>query len=141
MEENLMFLNVTDKVYDENSIRELSPLALAFLGDGVFELLVRTELLNKNKNPKTLHVQAIKSVKASAQSKKINKVLDILTEDEMGVFRRGKNAKSHTMPKNASVIDYKEATGLEALFGYLYLLNRGNRILELYKLMEEKSES
>ena len=141
MEENLMFLNVSDKVYDESSIRELSPLALAFLGDGVFELLVRTELLNKNKNPKTLHREAIKSVKASTQTTKINRVIDILTEEELGVFRRGRNAKSHTMPKNATVRDYKEATGLEALFGYLYLLNKGSRILELYSLMEEDRES
>lgn len=137
MEENLMFLGVSDKVYDESSIRELSPLALAFLGDGVFELLVRTSLLNKNKNPKTLHVQAIKSVKASAQAKKINSVLDDLTEEEFAVYKRGRNAKSHTRPKHSDVMDYKEATGLEALFGYLYLLNRGSRILELYKKMEE----
>lgn len=138
MEENLMFLNVSDKNYDESSIRELSPLALAFLGDGVFELLVRTSLLNRNKNPKTLHVQAIKSVKASAQARKIKSVMDILTEEELQVFKRGRNAKSHTVPRNADLIDYKEATGLEALFGYLYLLNRGNRILELYKIMEDK---
>lgn len=138
MEENLMFLGVSNKVYDESSIRELSPLALAFLGDGVFELLVRTSLLNKNKNPKTLHVQAIQSVKASAQARKINAVMEYLTEEELAVFKRGRNAKSHTRPKNADVIDYKEATGLEALFGYLYLLNRGSRILELYTKMEEE---
>lgn len=138
MEENLMFLEVSDKVYDENSIRELSSLALAFLGDGVFELLVRTSLLNKNKNPKTLHVQAIKSVKASAQARKINAIIDDLTEEELQVYRRGKNAKSHTRPKYADIMDYKEATGLEALFGYLYLLNRGSRILELYKKMEDE---
>ena len=138
MEENLIFLNVSDKSYDESSIRELSPLALAFLGDGVYELLVRTSLLNKNKNPKTLHVQAIKSVKASAQARKIKSVIDILTEDELQVYKRGRNAKAHTRPKHADLIDYKEATGLEALFGYLYLLNRGNRILELYKIMEDK---
>lgn len=137
MEENLMFLNVSEKRYDESSIRELSPLALAFIGDGVYELLVRTTVLNKNKNPKTLHVQAIKSVKASAQARKINAMLDDLTEEELAVYKRGRNAKSKTMPRNAEVADYKAATGLEALYGYLYLLNRGKRIIEIYQKMEE----
>lgn len=137
MEENLMFLEIAKRTYDENSIKEISPLALAFLGDGVFELLVRTSILNRNKNPKKLHVEVIKSVRASAQAKKILSVLDELTEEEKAVYKRGRNAKSHTVPKNAVLADYKNATGLEALFGYLYLLNRGDRILELYKKMDE----
>lgn len=137
MEKNLMFLNVS-RQYDEISIRELSPLALAFLGDGVFELLVRTHILNKNKNPKKLHVEAIGYVKASAQADLINKIKDELTEEEFMVYKRGRNAKSNTMPKNANVGEYREATGLETLFGYLYLLDRGTRILELFNKMEEK---
>lgn len=137
MEKNLMFLNVS-RQYDETSIRELSPLALAFLGDGVFELLVRTHILNKNKNPKKLHVEAIGYVKASAQADLINKIKDELTEEEFMIYKRGRNAKSNTMPKNANVGEYREATGLETLFGYLYLLDRGTRILELFNKMEEK---
>ncbi|SHH53111.1 ribonuclease-3 family protein [Anaerosphaera aminiphila DSM 21120] len=135
MEENLMFLQVA-RDYNENSIRELSPLALAFLGDAVFELLVRTHILNKNKNPKKLHIEAIEYVKAKGQSDLMKKLKDNLTEEEFMVYKRGRNAKSNTMPKNANVSDYREATGLESLFGYLYLLNRGNRILELFEMME-----
>lgn len=135
MEENLIFLGLTKK-YDENSIRELSPLTLAFLGDGVFELLVRTRILTENKNPKKLHIEAIGYVKAKAQAEAIARVMEDLTEEEEAVFKRGRNAKSNTMPKNQNVSDYRNATGLEALFGYLYLLDRGERIMELFNLME-----
>lgn len=134
MEENLVFLRLS-KGYDEKSIRELSPLALAFLGDGVYELLVRTYILDKNKHTNKLHKEAVNFVKAKAQSESIRKVLLYLNEEEMKVFNRGKNAKPHTMAKNQTTFDYKMATGLEALFGYLYLLNKGDRILELFKLM------
>ena len=136
MEENLVFLKLS-KGYDDKSIRELSPLALAFLGDGVYELLVRTYVLDKNKLANKLHKEAVNFVKAKAQSESIRRVLSKLSEDEKAVFNRGKNAKPHTMAKNQTTFDYKMATGLEALFGYLYLLNRGDRILELFKLMGE----
>ena len=136
MEENLVFLKLS-KGYDDKSIRELSPLALAFLGDGVYELLVRTYVLDKNKLAGKLHKEAVNFVKAKAQSESIRRVLSKLSEDETAVFNRGKNAKPHTMAKNQTTFDYKMATGLEALFGYLYLLNRGDRILELFKLMGE----
>lgn len=136
MEENLVFLKLS-KGYDDKSIRELSPLALAFLGDGVYELLVRTYVLDKNKLAGKLHKEAVNFVKAKAQSESIRRVLSKLSEDEKAVFNRGKNAKPHTMAKNQTTFDYKMATGLEALFGYLYLLNRGDRILELFKLMGE----
>lgn len=135
MEESLKFLALSKK-YDENSIRELSPLALAFLGDAVYELLVRTYILSENKNPKKLHIEAISYVKAKAQANSIHNILDGLTEEEIAIYKRGRNAKSHTMPKNADVLDYREATGFECLFGYLYLLDRGSRILELFKKME-----
>ena len=136
MEENLVFLKLS-KGYDDKSFRELSPLALAFLGDGVYELLVRTYVLDKNKLAGKLHKEAVNFVKAKAQSESIRRVLSKLSEDEKAVFNRGKNAKPHTMAKNQTTFDYKMATGLEALFGYLYLLNRGDRILELFKLMGE----
>lgn len=134
MEKSLKFLNVS-KGYDESSIRELSPLALAFLGDSVYELLVRTVVLSKNKNPKRLHIETINYVKASSQANFIEQLLESLTEEELAVFKRGRNAKSHTVPKNQSISDYRNATGLECLFGYLYLLDKSERILELFEMI------
>lgn len=139
MEKSLKFLNVS-KGYDESSIKELSPLALAFLGDSVYELLVRTVVLNKNKNPKKLHIETINYVKASSQANFIEELLDILTEEELLVFKRGRNAKSHTVPKNQSISDYRNATGLECLFGYLYLLDKSERILELFEMITESQK-
>lgn len=135
MEENMILLFVP-KRYDENSIRELSPLALAFIGDGVYELLVRTHILNKNKNPKRLHIDAISYVKAKAQAEYMQSIIGELTQEEFTIYKRGRNAKSNTMPKNAVVSDYRTATGFECLFGYLYLLGRSSRILELFNKIE-----
>lgn len=139
MEKSLKFLKIS-KGYDESSIRELSPLALAFLGDSVYELLVRTTILNKNKNPKKLHLETVNHVKASSQSDSIENILDNLTEEELSIFKRGRNAKSHTIPKNQSVSDYRNATGLECLFGYLYLLDKSDRILELFEMITESRD-
>ncbi|MGO1581423.1 MAG: Mini-ribonuclease 3 [Peptoniphilaceae bacterium] len=139
MEKDLKFLNVS-KEYNEKNIRELSPLSLAFLGDAVYELLVRTYLLNKNKNPKRLHIEAIDFVKAKAQAESMKRILGILTEEEISIYKRGRNAKSHTMPKNAEVSDYREATGFESLLGYLYLLKREDRIIEIFKRIEESKK-
>lgn len=136
METSLKFLKVS-KGYDESSIRELSPLSLAFLGDSVYELLVRTVILSKNKNPKRLHLETINYVKASSQANFIERLLETLTEEELKVFKRGRNAKSHTVPKNQSISDYRNATGLECLFGYLYLLDKSERILELFEMIIE----
>lgn len=133
MEENLKFLEV--KNYEESEVRELSPLALAYIGDACFEILVRSEILDVRKNPNKLHRESIRFVRAKSQRELIEKVEDKLTEEEMKIFKRGRNAKSHTVPKNADPIDYRMATGLEALFGYLYLLKRYDRIRELFEEM------
>ena len=133
MEENLKFLEV--KNYKESEVRELSPLALAYIGDACFEIVVRSEILDVRKNPNKLHRESIRFVRAKSQRELIEKVEDKLTEEEMKIFKRGRNAKSHTVPKNADPIDYRMATGLEALFGYLYLLKRYDRIREIFEEM------
>lgn len=115
---------------------ELSPLTLAFIGDTVFDLLVREELIcDANRPANDLHQLAVGRVKASAQAKSLEKIMPILTEEEISVFKRGRNAKAGHQPKNVSRADYHTATGFEALFGYLYLTNRTDRIVELYKMM------
>lgn len=135
MEENLKNLLHLGETYNEKNIKELSPLALAFIGDGVFEILVRTHVLNKNLSANKLHREAIKYVKAKNQRVLLEKVKDNLDEEERQIVKRGRNAKSHTVPKNAEISDYKMATGLEGLFGYLYLLGRYERILEIFMEM------
>ncbi len=135
MEENLKNLLHLGETYNEKNIKELSPLALAFIGDGVFEILVRTHVLNKNLSANKLHREAIKYVKAKNQRDLLEKVKDNLDEEERQIVKRGRNAKSHTVPKNAEISDYKMATGLEALFGHLYLLGRYERILEIFMEM------
>ena len=115
----------------------LSPLTLAFIGDTVYDLLVREEIIcDANRPANDLHSLAVKKVKASAQAKAITDIMPMLTERELAVFKRGRNAKSGHIAKNASTGDYHKATGLEALFGYLYLTNQINRIIELYQLIK-----
>ncbi|MFR6449159.1 MAG: Mini-ribonuclease 3 [Peptoniphilus grossensis] len=133
MEENLNFLEV--KNYSEGEVRELSPLALAYIGDACFEILVRSEILDVRKNPNKLHRESIRFVRAKSQRELFEKIEENLTEEEIKIFKRGRNAKSHTVPKNADPIDYRIATGVEAIFGYLYLLKRYNRIREIFKEM------
>lgn len=121
------------KLYCGENPRELSPLVLAYIGDAVFELFVRTIVLSKGNAPvNKMHKRSREFVKAKGQSDMYFKIEDMLTEEEQSVFRRGRNAKSHTMPKNADLMDYKHATGLEALFGYLYLQGNMERLSELF---------
>ncbi|MFR2891975.1 Mini-ribonuclease 3, partial [Peptoniphilus grossensis] len=127
------FLEV--KNYTEAEVRELSPLALAYIGDACFEILVRSEILDVRKNPNKLHRESIRFVRAKSQRELFEKIEENLTEEEIKIFKRGRNAKSHTVPKNADPIDYRIATGVEALFGFLYLLKRYNRIREIFKEM------
>lgn len=118
--------------------KELSPLTLAFIGDTVFDLLVREELIcQANRSANDLHLLAVKKVKASAQAESVEKLMPILTDEEIAVYKRGRNAKSGHLPKNASQADYHMATGLETLFGYLYLSNRLDRVTELYNIISE----
>lgn len=120
--------------------KELSALALAYVGDAVFEMLVRTKVLSWGNAPvNILNKKARGIVNAKAQSDMYFRIEEFLTDEEKGVFRRGRNAKSHTVPKNADIMDYRHATGLESLFGYLYLCGNMERAIELFdKGMERK---
>ena len=120
---------------EDTDIRSHSPLTLAYIGDAIYELVIRTILVEKgNTQVNKLHQRASKLVKASAQSEIIEKLKPYLTEEEMGIFKRGRNAKSFTMAKNASMSDYRRATGFEALMGHLYLTEQWDRMLELIKI-------
>lgn len=120
---------------DRVDIRTYSPLTLAYIGDAVYDLIIRTMVVEKgNRSANALHRAAVRYVNAGAQAHMIEAVLPELTEEETAVYHRGRNAKSHTMAKNASVADYRKATGMEALLGYLYLQGRLDRCLELVNL-------
>ena len=125
----------------EQELNSYSPLVLAYIGDCVYELLIRTLLVGKaNCQVSKLHKKAIDYVKAETQAAMIAALMDELTEEEQDVFRRGKNAKPHTIPKNASLSDYRRATGMEAVIGYLYLKDDMERIIELVKLGLDRLE-
>ena len=116
----------------ELDINMMSPLIWAYIGDAVYELYVRTYLINTtNYKPHKLHVEAIKYVKAEAQAKYLEKIQDILTDEEQDVVRRARNTQNHHVPKNADITDYMYATAFEGLIGYLYLHGRHNRISEI----------
>ena len=125
---------------EEQDIKSYSPLTLAYIGDGIFDLVIRSIVVGKgNTSAHQLHRQTSKIVKAAAQSEMIEKILPHLTADEEAVYKRGRNAKSGTMAKNATMVEYRRATGFEALMGYLYLKNDFSRMIELIKIgMEEE---
>lgn len=112
----------------------LSPLALAFVGDGVYDLFVRERLVCEANRPvKKLNEEKVSIVRCSSQAKLVEKLMPILTEEEFDVLKRGRNAHTQHIPKNATSADYHSATALEALLGYLYLAGRIERIRELLK--------
>lgn len=116
----------------ETDIKTYSPLTLAYIGDAVFEIVIRTMLVEHgNSHVNRLNQKASKLVRASAQKDMLFVIEEMLTEEEHSIYKRGRNAKSITIAKNASVTDYRIATGLEALIGYLYLQNNMNRVIEL----------
>lgn len=122
---------------DKEEINMLSPLTWAYIGDCVYELYVRQELVNKtNLKPHNLHMEAIKYVKASKQAEILNKIMDVLTDKEKDIVRRGRNAENHHLPKNASVQDYMYSTAFEALVGYLYLTKQDKRLKEIFNIIE-----
>ena len=109
-----------------------SPLVLAYIGDAVYEAYVRCSIVSTGNMPvHKLHKAATGFVKAKAQSDLMEKILPLLTEKETAVFKRGRNAKSATSPKNADIVDYRRATGFEALVGYLYIAGKKDRLIEL----------
>jgi ribonuclease-3 family protein len=124
---------LTDENLNEKDLRDYSPIVLAYLGDAVFELLVRTNIVTSGRRKiKDIHLDTVQIVNAESQAKVIREVFDDLSEEEKDIVRRGKNAKS-TPPKNADYADYRMSTGFEALLGYLYLKGEYQRINQLVK--------
>lgn len=124
----------------EQEIDKLSTLALAHVGDGVYELLVRTMLCKPGVGRvNDLHKKTVSLVKAPAQARAVERILPLFTEKELAVYKRGRNTKTHAAPGKASVSEYHSATGLETLFGYLYLRKEYDRIQTLFdKIMEDE---
>lgn len=118
----------------DQDLRSYSPLTLAYIGDGVYELVIRTILVKKGNCPvNQLHRRASSLVKAGTQSQMMEVLEPLLTEEEFAVYKRGRNAHSPTMAKHATMADYRRATGFEALMGYLYLKEEYQRIVELVR--------
>lgn len=121
-------------------IRLMKPLVWAYIGDCVYELFIRMNLVNKTKlDPHRLHIETIKYVKAKAQAETLQKIYEDLTQEEKQIVRRGRNAQAHHLPKNAQLIDYKYATAFEALIGYLYLTKQDERLKEIFELTINKN--
>ena len=131
-----------EKLFDphmtKNEINAMSALALAHIGDGVFELMVRTRLclLGGTTNGR-LHKQTVSVVRAASQAEFADKLQPLLTEEEMGFYKRGRNTRVHGVPKSVTPVQYSKATGLEALFGALYLLGEKERLQELFAALWE----
>ena len=134
METNLIQLKELFHLEDQD-LRSYSPLTLAYIGDGVYELIIRTVLVKKGNCPvNRLHKKASSLVKAGAQSAIMEVIEEELTPEELSVYRRGRNAHSPTMAKHATMADYRRATGFEALMGYLYLKEDYTRMLTLVRM-------
>ena len=132
--ENYFKMNMT-----RVEINAMSNLGLAHIGDGVFELLCRSYLCAKGgKTVDRLHRDTIQMVKATSQAKFVDKLLPLLNEDELAYYRRGKNSHVHAVPKSATPAEYAKATGLEALFGALYLSGQTERLNELFRAVTEE---
>ena len=127
---------------DAEQLLNLSSLGLAHLGDGVYELMVRSWLcLHGKATARNLHRATVGYVAAPAQARRAERILPLLTQEEADVFRRGRNTAPHSVPKGASRGEYQSATGLEALFGWLYLQGRTDRLNELFQCVMEPAES
>ncbi|MCF2682697.1 MAG: ribonuclease III [Dorea sp.] len=126
----------------EVDIREYSPLTLAYIGDSIYDLIIKSLVINEgNKQVQKLHRMTSSLVQASAQSRMMRTIQEHLTEDEHAVYKRGRNAKSISPAKNQSITDYRRATGFEALMGYLYLKKEWKRMLDLVKIGLDSLES
>lgn len=143
MEESLSF---TKAIFEglnlnETNPRQLSPLVLAYIGDCAYDLIIKTKIVSEgNAQVNKMNKQASSLVKAEAQSIMIGVLEPLLTSDEEAIYKRGRNAKSYTSAKNASITDYRRATGFEALVGYLYLTEQFDRLVELVKIGLESEE-
>ena len=140
MEESIKYLKEQFDLQPVD-IRTYSPVVLAYIGDAVYELVIRTILVDQgNRQANTLHKKASTYVKASAQAAMMEAILEDLTEEELAVYKRGRNAKTVSMAKHATMHDYRHATGFEALMGYLYLNHQMKRLIDLVKLGMERTE-
>lgn len=134
MNEKEILLNAIHQQFEleEKDLNTYSPLTLAYLGDAVYEIIIRTIIVEgKPGSVKNLHKRSSDLVNAKAQAELFTNIEDKLTDQELAIFKRGRNAKSHSVAKNADIHDYRVATGVEALMGYLYLNGEMNRCLEL----------
>ena len=130
--------NLFEIVMEPSQVKAITNLGLAHIGDGVYELLCRSYLVNQGgKTVLKLHNATVELVKAPTQAKFADKLKPLLTEEEMDYFRRGKNAHTHAAPKSATPQEYAKATGFETLFGALYLLGRKDRLMELFQICME----
>lgn len=118
---------------EETDVNLMSPLTWAYIGDCVYELYIRSELVNKTKlKPHKLHIASIQYVKAEKQAEILHNIYDDLTDEEKEIVRRGRNTENHHLPKNCNVQDYMYSTAFEALIGYLYLTGKNNRLKEIF---------
>lgn len=143
MEESITTLEAIKRRFDckETDIRTYSPLTLAYIGDAIYDLIIRTVVVERaNRSANQLHKMTTRYVNARTQAQMIEVLEEYLSEEEISVYHRGRNAKSYTSAKNASIAQYRKATGLEALFGYLYLQNKMDRLLALVCLAFEKMD-
>lgn len=130
-----------NRTLTEREVNQYSPLALAFLGDSVYEQLIREKIiLLANMPASKLHSLKVSRVCAEYQSKALEKILPFLNEKETAIVKRGRNATGNTVPKHSSAADYRRATALECLFGYLYLLGKAERIDELFQIIWNMEE-
>lgn len=121
---------------EEKDVNEMSPLTWAYIGDAVFELFIRENLVKNTKlKPHKLHIESIKHVKASAQAKTLREIEENLTQEEKEIVRRSRNAKNHHLPKNTDVSDYMHSTAFEGLIGYLYLSRKRRKTKGNIKLL------
>jgi len=120
---------------DESDVNQMSPLTWAYIGDCVFELFIRTKLVNETRlKPHELHVKSINYVKAKSQCDMLKNIYDDLTDDEKDIVRRGRNAENHHLPKNSNIEEYTYSTAFEGLIGYLYLCKKHSRVKEIIEI-------
>ena len=137
MEENVSLLSQIHQAFGESEVdlRTYSPLTFAYIGDAIFEMVIRTLIVERGQRAaNTLHKHTTKIVCAGTQAAIVEAIMDDLTEEEQDIYRRGKNTKLHSSAKNASLSDYRKATGFEAVCGYLYLSGNTKRVVKLIEL-------
>ena len=128
-------IELINREKSETDVNMLSPLTWAYVGDAVYELYIRTNLVNNTKlKPHKLHIESIKYVKAKAQADLLKKIENILSDSEKDIVRRARNAENHHLPKNADPADYMYSTAFEGLIGYLYLTKQDERLQEILKM-------